>query len=203
MLVRYQELKGIELYAYQVNEDLYNYNLNDSPGCMESLEFREAKKHMNKWKRVVRAAVYWVERPLAVSCHVANTVEEKKCGLQNTSRLDRREGMYFPYNPTADVTFHQGSVTYPLDILFIRNDQIVSIEQKTKVGSKDTWSCPCCDGVLEVKGGFCEENGVQVGDYLAFFGLTKEDLRQLKAEKEKESEPFSANFENYMASMIM
>jgi len=200
MLVRYQELKGIELYAYRVSNDLYSYYLNDTPGCSETLEFKEARKHMNKWKKVILAAIYWVDKPISVACKVANTFEEKKTGLQNTPSLKVNEGMYFPYNPTADVTFHQGSVEYPLDILFIRNDEVVAIEPLTEPGSKDTWSCPCCDGVLEVSGGFCKGHGVSVGDSIAFFGLTKEDLDQLKTEKNQDRIS-SSDFESCIAAM--
>ena len=209
MLVRYQELKGIELYAYKVEEDLYPYYLLDTIDCSETQEFKEASKKMNKWHKCVQAAILWAEKPIHIQCKVVNTIEEKRKGLQGTKKLTPGEGMYFPYNPTADVTFHQGSVTYPLDILFIRDNRVIQIESKTKVGSKDTWTCPSCDGVLEVNGGFCETNEVAVGDDLAFFGLTETDLRAKKREKklakaseEFEESDYSPNYSLNLSSAI-
>lgn len=125
----------------------------------------------------------WVEKPIKVKCNVALTEVDKKIGLQSYASLEANEGLYFPYLPNKrDVTFHQGSVSYPLDLIFLRNDTIVKIEANTKVGSNDRWFCSDVEGVIEVNSGFCATNNVMLGDRIAMFAVSEKDLIDLEAE---------------------
>jgi len=124
----------------------------------------------------------WLERDARVKCKVATTHEEKIVGLQSYIRLGANEGLYFPYPGGADVSFHQGSVKFPLDIIFLRDDEIVHFVENTRVGSKDTWACRDCDGVIEVNAGFIDEHGVDTGDELTFFANSAQDLQDYQRE---------------------
>jgi hypothetical protein len=46
-----------------------------------------------------------------------------------------------------------GSVSYPIDLIFISAGKVVKIVHNAQPGSNDTWSHPTCDYVLEVLGG--------------------------------------------------
>ena len=132
---------------------------------------------------VVRVNAVWMSDDLWVRCDVADTEEKKQVGLQSYESLPSRNGLYFPYPGYSDVTFHQGSVAFPLDILFLRDSEIVRIEEMTKVGSRDQWGCAHVDGVIEVNGGFCEKNNVRVGERLALFAFSERDIRDWHTER--------------------
>ena len=132
---------------------------------------------------VVRVHAVWMEKDAKVFCDVADTDLKKQIGLQSCPDLAPDKGLYFPYPGRSDVAFHQGSVSYPLDVLFLRDDEIVKMEQNTKVGGCDSWSCKGCDGVIEVNGGFCEENDLVEGDRLVLFAYSMRDERDLKYEE--------------------
>lgn len=146
-------------------------------------------------EQIVKINALWVTKDLKVTCKVANTWDSKVQGLQGTKRLDKNEGMFFPYEPRSDVSFHQGSVGFPLDIIFLRNDEIVKIQAYTKVGSNEHWSCKDCDGVLEVNGGFCDANDVEVGDSIALFASSQADLDEFQANQLKMAKEASLNEE--------
>lgn len=132
---------------------------------------------------VIRVNALWVSRDLKLRCGVADTIERKRQGLQG-KRIEANEGLFFPYAGPTDVTFHQGSVDYPLDIMFLRGNRIVEIEADTKVGGKERWACKECDCVIETNGGFCHENNVSLDDKLAYFAVSKQDEIDLQQEKE-------------------
>jgi uncharacterized membrane protein (UPF0127 family) len=132
---------------------------------------------------VIKVKALWLDRNLKVSCNVADTEEKRIAGLQPYSSLPMNHGMYFPYLPYTDVSFHQGKVAYPLDIIFMRDEYIVKIVQNTKVGSTDPWSCEGCSGVIEVNGGFCNSCGVSVGDRIALCAVSERDVKEVQREK--------------------
>ena len=134
---------------------------------------------------VLRINAAWVNQDLTVKCYLADTEEKKMAGLQVIDQLKEDEGMFFPYLPYSSVIFHQGSVNYPLDVLFLVDDAIVQIEKNSKVGIDDKWYCNCCSGVLEVCGGFCDRNNVNVGDRIAMFAVSEQDLVLLEEEKDQ------------------
>jgi uncharacterized membrane protein (UPF0127 family) len=134
---------------------------------------------------VLRVVALWVNKDLRICCEIASTEEEKKVGLQKHSSLENDSGLFFPYAGYTDVTFHQGGVKFPLDIIFLRDDEIIGIEADTKVGSKDRWSCPACTAVIETNAGFCFDNGVNVGDRIALSAVSEYDVDAVKEENLK------------------
>lgn len=86
-------------------------------------------------------------------CRVVETAAERRCGLQGQPRLAADEGLLFPMPRGANAAFHMGSVSYPIDLIFIANGQVVKIVHNAQPGSKNVWSHPVCDYVLEVLGG--------------------------------------------------
>lgn len=132
---------------------------------------------------VIKVTAHWMKKDIRVACDVADTNVRKRKGLQGYKSLDANRGMYFPYPGYCDVTFHQGSVSFPLDLIFLRDGFIIDLIENTKVGDKDRWSCIGCDGVLEVSGGFCKENDVNVQDLLVFFAFSNKDIQAYKEDR--------------------
>ena len=142
---------------------------------------------------VQRVIIRWMERDARVSCAIADTVAAKAQGLQDYRYLESDEGMYFPYPDYMDVTFHQGSVPFGLDLIFLRSSQpdpgsraesyVVQIEANTKVGSTDKWTCKACDGVIEVNANYCEAHGICAGDQILMSAVSDTDLQELAEQK--------------------
>lgn len=131
--------------------------------------------------------IHWMDKSIKIKCGVADTTNKKRIGLQGRKKLADNEGLYFPYIRYSDVSFHQGSVPYSLDILFIGDDQIIKIMDNTKVGSKEPWKCQYVEGVIEVLGGFCKNNSVDVGDDLFIHAISDRDLLEFAEENRKVS----------------
>jgi len=130
---------------------------------------------------VVSMNILWLNKDLWVTCDVASSEEDRRVGLQSYKQLEDKHGLYFGYPGGADVTFHQGSVRFPLDVLFLREDEIVQIETNTRVGYDDHWSCKNCDGVIEVNAGFCNKYEVDLGDIVALFANSERDVAAYKS----------------------
>lgn len=125
----------------------------------------------------------WLHRDARVKCKVAAAHEDKVVGLQSFTSLAADEGLYFPYPGGADVCFHQGSVSFPLDILFVRDDEVVHYVENTRVGGKAQWACKDVDGVIEVNAGFIDKHGVDTGDELTWFANSDRDIQDYKADR--------------------
>lgn len=132
---------------------------------------------------VVKVKGRWVEKDAKLTCEVADTHEKKIRGLQMHTALGRNRGLFFPYAGPTDVTFHQGTVPFPLDIMFIREGSVIQIERNTKVGGSDRWSCKGCDSVIEVTAGFCEDKKINVDDQLIFFAYSDQDIQAYEADR--------------------
>ena len=180
--------KGSQVYLYY--QCVYGDDRGENKGPVKASDISSSP--------VVRVNAMWADRDLKIKCHVADTEAKKNEGLQSFDKLEANEGMYFPYLPQGEqVTFHQGSVPFGLDLIFLKDDEIVQIEAGTKVGSADRWFCSDCSGVIEVNAGFCAENDVKVGDRLALFSVSKKDEKLLKLEKESFVEEASNANEKY------
>lgn len=131
---------------------------------------------------VVRINCLFMDKDIKVRCHVAATIEDKVAGLTKYPHLGKNEGLLFPYPCGDSVTFHQGGVKYPLDIMFLRDNIIVKLEQNTKVGSTEMWRCRDCDTVIEVNGGFCKSEGVRLGDRVVYSAVSESDIQEVNIE---------------------
>lgn len=136
-----------------------------------------------KLSPVIRANARWMYKDIKVKCKIADTVSKKRIGLQGCCKLESNEGMYFPYLDYTDVTFHQGSVPFSLDIIFLRDFKIIGMKERTKVGSYDKWECFNCDGVIEVNGGFCKANSVCDDDQILVNTISERDVVELEQEQ--------------------
>lgn len=131
---------------------------------------------------VTHVNAYWMERPIKIKLEPAVTDEEKRVGLQKHSKLEKNCGMYFPYPGGSDVSFHQGTVQFPLDLIFLREGNVIGLKEDTEVGSKERWACTGCDGVIEVVGGYCKKGKIKIGDRVVLWSISKRDAIEVKKE---------------------
>lgn len=111
-------------------------------------------------------SVYDKDKKLAsFKCDIAKTFQEKVNGLQVYSSLGSDSGLLFEYDRPQDVLYHMGTVKFPIDIIFIDEDQkIKKICKNIQPGTLGTFGCANTLYVLEVIGGTSDQLGFKSGD---------------------------------------
>jgi len=101
-----------------------------------------------------------------IKAEVARTAEEFERGLMYRTSLAENAGMLFLFDQSRDVSFWMKNTLISLDVLFIRDDGIITkIAARTK--TNDLTPIPSegpVASVLEIKGGEAERLGIKVGD---------------------------------------
>jgi uncharacterized membrane protein (UPF0127 family) len=104
---------------------------------------------------------------ISFSAYIAETALQKAAGLEIFESLADTEGLFFPFEDEGSVTFHMGSVQFPIDIVFLMESphgmEVGKIIDNIKPGSLDWWSYPKTSAVLELVGGACKKNNIKVG----------------------------------------
>lgn len=102
-----------------------------------------------------------------IGCEIAVDDADQQIGLQKYSSLPHDDGMLFPYEPPRKVTFHMGSVSFPIDVVFVGpHGRIAAIEENCEPGIEQYWSHGRISAVIEVNGGWCAQHDVVVGDLI-------------------------------------
>lgn len=96
-----------------------------------------------------------------VQCSVADTHARQARGLQGQAALADGQGMLFTWPDVAPRTFHMGTVTFPIDIVFVAKGRVGRVVTGLP-GVTDRWTAPA-DMVVEVPAGWCAARGVGVG----------------------------------------
>jgi uncharacterized membrane protein (UPF0127 family) len=96
------------------------------------------------------------------------TPEDHMKGMMGRDSLDG--GMLFPYDSAEPRSFHMKNCLIPLDIVFIVEGEIYNIKPNCPPCKED--NCPqftgTADNVLELPGGYCQQNNINVGDYIKY-----------------------------------
>lgn len=102
-------------------------------------------------------------------CNIANNINDKIAGLQRYDSLTEKQGLLFTYSYPQDVMYHMGSVSFPIDIIFVdENNRIKKISKNIAPGSIGTFGASDVKYVLEVLGGQCDKNNIDIGSLLKF-----------------------------------
>jgi uncharacterized membrane protein (UPF0127 family) len=107
--------------------------------------------------------------PLTIE--LAKTPQEQANGLMYRTELCEDCGMLFIYDHEQILTFWMKNTLISLDMIFINgNGEIVNIAQNTKINqTQERYSSKIlAKYVLEVNGGWCKGNGVEIGDKVEF-----------------------------------
>lgn len=98
---------------------------------------------------------------IVVNCEVPTTDEEKMTGLMYRDNLCDNCGMFYDY---VDGGFWMKNVNFPIEMIFINNNQIVDIK-RAKAQDETTIYPPVeSNGNLEVNDGFSKSNNISIGD---------------------------------------
>ncbi|MHB8903662.1 MAG: DUF192 domain-containing protein [Patescibacteria group bacterium] len=106
-----------------------------------------------------------------VNIEIAENDAQWYRGLSNRDSLCADCGMYFIF-PTKDkLDFVMRDMRFPLDIIFIKDNQIINITSNlVPEGSKPAniyYSDGDANRVLEVNGGYCNKHGIKAGDLVS------------------------------------
>lgn len=110
-----------------------------------------------------------------IKAEFADTSAKRSKGLSGREKLGSDEGMLFVFEKKGQYPFWMKGLTYPLDLIWIREDKVVDISENLQppaVGQKDD-SLPIyqpkeeVDKVLEVNGGTAKRSNINVGNTVA------------------------------------
>ena len=110
---------------------------------------------------------------VSIILELAITSEERQTGLMHREQLDWYSGMLFVFDVDAPYAFWMKNTLIYLDMLYISyNGTIVHIRHNAEPLNETAYIPPAlCRYVLEVNGGFCEAEGIAVGDEVDFTGF--------------------------------
>ncbi|MGK7891672.1 MAG: DUF192 domain-containing protein [Leptolyngbyaceae cyanobacterium] len=104
-----------------------------------------------------------------IDLEVAITPRQQAIGLMYRAELADNQGMLFPFSPPRPVNFWMRNVEINLDMVFIRDRQVLAIA--SQVPPCRTEICPTygpsgisVDAVLELRGGRAAELDLEIGD---------------------------------------
>src|SRR3989338_1992570 len=103
---------------------------------------------------------------------VADTEQKRATGLSGSQPLERTEAMLFVFHATDQHVFWMKGLTYPLDVIWILNGQIVDIAPRVPPPPVETLDRDLpryaprlpVDRVLEVAAGTADRLGLRIGD---------------------------------------
>lgn len=105
-----------------------------------------------------------------IKVEVAKTNEERSKGLSNRDSLDQNSGMLFVFDKSSKPTFWMKDTKIALDIIWIKDDKVISIDKDVKpepnVKDSDLKKYPApseVDYVLEVNAGFSDQYKITSG----------------------------------------
>ena len=102
---------------------------------------------------------------------IASTDSDQYRGLSNRDSLCSGCGMLFDFSDYDKLAFVMRDMRFPLDIIFINNNKVINIAANlAPEGNKPKniyYSNGKANRVLEVNSGYCEKNGIKVGDNIS------------------------------------
>jgi len=108
--------------------------------------------------------------------NVAVLEKDKEVGLSEMNSISQNQGMIFLFDKPEYYSFWMKNMKFPIDIIFINNDQIVTIRDNAKViMSEETpmiySSTQPADKVLEIQAGLSKKYNFKIGDKVKYENL--------------------------------
>jgi len=103
---------------------------------------------------------------------VAKTTKEQEIGLAKYDSIPQNFGMLFPFEKPRFYSFWMKNMKFPIDIIFIRNDKIVTIFKNVSPAKLNNEQLPIyrtqklSDTVLEINAGLSEKYNFKIGDFV-------------------------------------
>lgn len=117
-------------------------------------------------RRGLRQAQRWL--PVRVdsrifNCRVARSPLEHQVGLQGSAPLNPDEGMLFVFDFPRHAAFHMGTVSFPIDIMFVDSGgRVARVIRDAQPGSRESWAYSPTGSVIEVAAGYAPKVGSRV-----------------------------------------
>ncbi len=138
------------------------------------------------------------------ACDVAKTYQQQVIGLQSYDKLPKNAGLVFPYSSPKNVMYHMGTVSFPIDIIFVGEDETIKkIYSNIQPGTLGTFGCADVKHVLEICGGLSERLGIQEGQNASLQGSSNRftDLKKACGSMGVEKD-IIVSYSNYIRSGI-
>lgn len=102
---------------------------------------------------------------------IADNIISQAQGLSGREALTENECMLFVFEKSETRTFWMKDMNFPLDIIFIENNEIVEIKENLEVPNNNIipqyFSKNPANMVLEVKKGIVDEHNLKKGDKIS------------------------------------
>lgn len=103
-----------------------------------------------------------------IDAYIAQTEMERETGLSAFNLIDQNQGMLFIFDSANRPGFWMNNMKFPIDIIWINNNQIVDITKNLPVENDSDltryYPNVDVDRVLEVNAGWCDKNNIKIGD---------------------------------------
>lgn len=118
----------------------------------------------------------WQRKSLNIAGHeidayLADSGQKRTEGLAVFNQIDENQGMLFLFNTPGNHAFWMKDMKFAIDIVWIRDKKIVSINRniQPEAGKSDSelakyYPIGEVDNVLEVNAGWVEKNNIKIGD---------------------------------------
>ncbi len=104
----------------------------------------------------------------SIKADVSDNPERRYLGLSNRESLCTDCGMLFVFPDKEIRKFVMRNMNFPLDIIFISDNEIINIKEKLKPEGANPVNVYSsflpADMVLELNGSFTEKNNIKIGD---------------------------------------
>lgn len=122
--------------------------------------------------------LYQFSRPTAeirgqkFSLLVAKSDKDKQVGLSKYKDLPQNKGMVFLFDKPGSYPFWMKDMKFPIDILFIKKNKIVTIYKNIPINNLTIYSPKeSADKVLEINAGLSDKYSFAPGDSVTFKNL--------------------------------
>ncbi|OGH20692.1 MAG: hypothetical protein A3D74_05315 [Candidatus Levybacteria bacterium RIFCSPHIGHO2_02_FULL_37_13] len=101
---------------------------------------------------------------------LAKTQQEKAIGLSKKDMLEKNAGMLFMFEKPSNLSFWMKDMKFPIDIIFIKNNRIVTIHKNVMPPGNSNDMLPTysskqpADTVLEINAGLSEKYNFKEND---------------------------------------
>lgn len=108
----------------------------------------------------------------SIKLEVADTPEKREIGLSAKRSLPEDRGMLFIFEEPSIYTFWMKDMDFPIDIIFLRNNRIVTIHESVPAPKDDVQDLKlyppseAADRVIELNAGKAKEYGLKMGQEL-------------------------------------
>lgn len=127
---------------------------------------KEAKENQTKYVRIGQ---------ILIKVEIVDTILKRNRGLGGRISLGDNEGMLFIFPKAAKYHFWMKKMNFPLDIIWLRDKEIVDIRENLGPETFPQSFAPKAPAnyVLEVKAGFSEENDIKIGQMVEHLDCQK------------------------------